>query len=88
MARWDRRQAEERAAKALKDSTDQLLAIIEEWAAASRLTAFFDDARARIEGLPEAERGTLLARLARARALIGTADTVTRFKEWRSPEER
>ena len=87
-ARWDRQRAEERAAKALKDSTDQLFAIIEEWAAAQRLTAFFDDARARIEGLPEAERGTVLARLARARALIGTTDTVTRFKEWRSPEER
>jgi hypothetical protein len=88
VVRWDRRQAEERAAKALKDSTDQLLAIIEEWAAATRLAAFFDDARARIEGLPEAERGALLARLARARGLIGTTDTVTRFKEWRSPEDR
>jgi hypothetical protein len=65
-----------------------LLAIIEEWAAAKRLTAFFDDARSRIEGLPEAERGALLARLLRARGLIGTTDTVTRFKEWRSPEER
>ena len=88
MARWDRRQAEERGAKALKDSTDQLLAIIEDWAAATRLTEFFDDARSRIEGLPEAERGGLLVRLDRAKDLIGATDTVTRFKEWRSPEER
>lgn len=88
LARWHRRQAEERAAKALKDSTDQLLAIIEEWASATRLTAFFDDARSRIEGLPETERGALLVRLARAQDLIGTTDTVTRFTEWRSPEER
>jgi len=62
-----------------------LLAIIEEWAVSMRLEAFFDDARSRIDGLPEAERGALLARLARARDLIGTTDTVTRFKEWRSP---
>jgi hypothetical protein len=88
MARWERRQAEERAAKALKDSTEELLGIIEDWAAAQRREAFFTDAFARANALSEPARTDLLGRLQCARTLIGSTDTVTCITKWKSPEER
>ncbi|HYC57327.1 MAG TPA: hypothetical protein VEL28_20515 [Candidatus Binatia bacterium] len=64
------------------------MAIIEAWEAAMRVNAFFDDARQRIERLQEPDRTTHLARLTRARELLGSTDPMTHLMEWRTPEER
>ena len=85
---WDREEAERRAAKALKESKEELLEIIETWAMSKRLEEFFADAEHRLEGLPKAERVRMMERLQYARKLIGSIDALDRFQSWKTPEER
>lgn len=86
--KWEREEAERRAAKALKESKEELLEIIEMWATSKRLEAFFADAERRLNDLPEDERVNTMERLRRARKLIGSIDALERFQSWKSPEER
>jgi hypothetical protein len=58
-------------AKALKESKEKLLEIIEMWAISKRLETFFTDAEQRLEGLSEGERDHMIDRLQRARTLPG-----------------
>lgn len=88
MEQWRRDEAERRAAKATKDSKEELLEIIERWAAAKRLEEFFADAEQRAESLPADQLEPALERLRRARGLIGSTDALQRFLSWRTPEER
>lgn len=88
MEQWQREEAQRRAAKALKESKDELLEIIEMWATSKRLEAFFADAERRLEGLDEEERGRTTESLRRARKLIGSIDALERFQSWKAPEER
>ena len=44
MEQWEREEAERRTAKALKESKEELLGIIEMWATSKRLEEFFADA--------------------------------------------
>ncbi len=85
---WRREEAEKRAAKALKDSTEQLLQIIEGWAQSRRLADFFSDAKRRLEDLSADEQNEMLERLRRAQELIGSIDALERFRSWKAPEER
>lgn len=85
---WRREEAERRAAKALKDSKEELFKIIEMWATSKRLEAFFADAEQRLEDLPEDLRVQTMERLQRARKLIGSIDALDRFQYWKAPEER
>lgn len=85
---WEREQEEKRIAKALQDSKTELQTIIDSWAAAKSLDAFFADADSRIRTLPEQEREPLTARLERARDLVGNTDALARLASWRTPEER
>ena len=82
--RWRREEDARRAAKALKDSREELLQIIDAWVEAKRLEAFFGDAERRARDSPD---GTI-GRLRQARALIGSTDALERFDAWRAPEER
>jgi len=86
--RWEREEAKRHAAKALKESKEELLKIIETWATSKRLEAFFADAERRLEGLKEEERVRALDRLRHARKLIGNIDALERFQSWKAPEER
>jgi len=88
MEQWKREEAERRAAKALKESKEELREIIEMWATSKRLEAFFTDAEHRLEDLPEDERAPTMERLRRARELIGSIDALERFQSWKAPEER
>ena len=88
MEQWDREKAERRAAKALKESKEELLEIIDTWATSKRLEAFFADAECRLEGLPKAERVRMMERLQYARKLIGSIDPLDRLQSWKAPEER
>lgn len=88
MEQWEREEAERRAAKALKESKEELLEIIEMWATSKRLEAFFVDAERSLEDLPEEKRDHTMERLRRARKLIGSIDALERFQSWKAPEER
>ncbi|MGB5472429.1 MAG: hypothetical protein WBQ78_03000 [Gammaproteobacteria bacterium] len=88
MEQWHREEAERRAAKALKDSKEELLEIIETWATSKQLEAFFADAERRLEDLPKDQREHTMERLRRARKLIGSIDTLDRLQSWKAPEER
>ena len=86
--RWRREEEARRAAKALKDSREELLQIIDAWAEAKRLEAFFADAERRARDLPDGQKERTIERLRHARALIGSTDALERFDAWRAPEER
>jgi hypothetical protein len=88
MKQWEREEAEMRAAKALKDSKEELLEIIEMWATSKRLEEFFADAEHKLKNLAEGERTRSMERLRRARKLIGSTDVLERFQSWKAPEER
>ncbi len=88
MERWEREEAERRAAKVLKECKEELLEIIEMWATSKRLEAFFADAERRLEDLPEDQREHTKERLRRARKLIGSTNALERFQSRKTPEER
>ena len=86
--RWRREEAERKAAKALKDSKEELLQIIAQWAEAKSLDQFFADAERRAADLDVDGRLRMLDRLKNARKLIGSVDALERLRTWKSPEER
>ena len=88
MEKWRREEEARRAAKALKDSKEELLQIIDTWAEAKRLEAFFADAECRARDLPDGQKERTIERLRQARALVGSTDALERFDAWRAPEER
>ena len=88
MEQCEREEAERRAAKALKESKEELFEIIETWAASKRLEEFFADAEHKLKNLAEGERTRSMERLRRARKLIGSTDALERFQSWNAPEDR
>lgn len=87
-AQWRQEEAERLAAKALKDSKEDIYRIIDQWAEANRIEQFFTDAERQAVDLEDEERIRLLDRLKRARELIGTVDALGHFMIWKAPEER
>ncbi|CBJ39337.1 conserved protein of unknown function [Ralstonia solanacearum CMR15] len=85
---WRREEAEKRAAKALKDSMEELLQIIDGWSQSRRLADFFSDAKRRLEDLSTDEQNKMHERLRRAQELVGSVDSLERFRSWKAPEER
>lgn len=86
--RWSREEAERKAAKALKESREELFQIIDAWAEANRIEKFFHDIEKRAVALSENERFRISERLTLARKLIGSVDALDYFINWRSPEGR
>jgi hypothetical protein len=85
---WRREEAERQRVQAIKESREQLFAIIDAWGVAKRIEAFFDDAERRSANLGNEDRGALVDRLHRARELLGGVDALQRFRSWKAPEER
>lgn len=92
---WDiqreryRLEAEERErAKNLKDSKNELVSIIQNWAEAKQIDEFFKDVQLRANDLSVEDRQSIKARLTEARKLLGTLDALERIKNWKSPIER
>lgn len=85
---WRREEEARRAAKALKESREELLQIIDAWAEAKRLEQFFADAERRAADLSDEERTKMFKRLKLARELIGGADALVHFMAWKSSGER
>jgi hypothetical protein len=93
--RWEaaeqKRRREEAArarAEARKASRATLAAIIERWAEAKRVEAFFEDAARRAASIEGEASSAMLERLQRARELLGGVDALERFRSWQTPEER
>lgn len=76
-------------AEDLKESRDELAAIIERGAEARRVEAFFADAEQRVAQLDDTEAVALRNRLRRARDLLGgVADALERVRQRRTPDVR
>lgn len=86
--RWRREEAEKRRLRAIEESTEELLGIVNDWAVAKRIEEFFADAGQRATRLSDEERATLVERLDRARSLLGGTDALQRFLAWKTPNER
>jgi hypothetical protein len=93
--RWEeesrRREAEEaelRAARALKESKDELLNIIEQWAQSRRIQEFFFEVESESTHLAENSKNAVSDRLRVGRHLLGDIKVLDRFIHWKSPEER
>jgi hypothetical protein len=89
--RWrecERQEAERRRLKHIKESREQLFAIVEDWGIAQRIEGFFADAERRASDLPAGEREAVFDRVHGARALLGGTDALGRFEAWKGPEER
>lgn len=85
---WQRQEEEQRKAKVIKESREEILEIINSWATAKHIAAFFDDVERSAVGINEDERLVLLERLKLAREMIGGVDTLRRLKSWKAPDER
>jgi GTP1/Obg family GTP-binding protein len=85
---WRREEAERLAAKALKESREELLQIIKAWGEATRIDIFFKDAEKRAASLSDDKKLKMLERLRLAREMIGSVDALDHFLAWRSPAER
>jgi hypothetical protein len=86
--KWRKEEAARRAAKALKDSKEELNNIIDAWADSNRIEKFFQDAEQKAATLGETERLKVLDRLKRAREMIGGIEALDYFLLWKSPDER
>jgi hypothetical protein len=84
----ERREADEKAAKARHDSREEILSIVKAWAKAKRIEEFFSDAEACLAGLDPNRRERMRDRLKHARDLIGSVDALERFGRRRAPDER
>jgi hypothetical protein len=85
---YEKRDAERRRAEALKQSREQLIAIVQDWSFVRSFESFFDDAQQRASSLPIDQRDRILDRIAQARAMLGGTDPLTHFQKWKSPSER
>jgi hypothetical protein len=85
---YEKREEERRRAEALKQSREQLIAIVQDWSFVRSFENFFEDMQQRVSTLPAEQREVILARIAQARAMLGGTDTLTHFQKWKSPDER
>lgn len=86
--KWERERAEEAVRKARKESKDELLAIIEEWIKVRRIEEFFEGIEAGLGSMGAEERQGIQDRLVLAKASVGAADAMRRFRTWKTPRER
>jgi hypothetical protein len=86
-AKWEREETERRRVRNIKESREQLFAIIDAWNVVKGIEGFFEDAERRARDLGDDERERLLDRLQRARALLGGIDALEHFLAWKAPEE-
>lgn len=85
IAEWQRKEEEKRRLKAIQDSRDQLDAVIQAWTKVNSIQAFFDDIERSALKLGEVEREVVMARLAKAKELIGCSDALEHFIGWEPP---
>lgn len=82
---YEKRETEKRRLKVIHDARDGLEAVIKAWARIKGIQAFFDDIERLAEQLGHEEAAAILARLAKAKALIGEQDALKHFEAWVPP---
>jgi hypothetical protein len=85
---YKKQEEERRRAEALKQSREQLIAIVQAWSFVRSFESFFEDMQQRVSTLPAEQRDVILGRITQARAMLGGTDTLTHFQKWKSPDER
>ena len=80
----DRRQVQE----SIKESRDQLAAIIRAWGEVMNVERFFQGVQDQAQRLPANEQALVLERLRLAREFMGTRDPMEFFCAWKTPLER
>jgi hypothetical protein len=85
VAEWQRKEIEKRRLKVIQDSRNQLEAVIQTWAQANSIQAFFDDIERSAGTLDSEAREVVLERLAKAKELIGDLDALKHFNGWGPP---
>ena len=85
VAEWRRKEEEKRQLKIVQDSRDRLEAVIQTWAKVNSIKAFFDDIERSAHRLGDDERKVVMARLAKAKELIGDLDALKHFNGWEPP---
>jgi hypothetical protein len=83
-----REEQERRRVQNVKASREELFAIIEAWAVAKRIEEFFEDVARRSPSVDREDGRALLDRVQRARQMLGGTDALSRFRNWKPPEER
>jgi hypothetical protein len=81
-------EAERRRIQNIKDATEDLHAVIEQYRVKVGIEAFFQEAEQRAGLLPPEAATLVLERLEKARSLIGTSDPLEALRNWQAPEER
>ena len=80
--------AERRAAQAYRDSKAELLEVIDRWAEATKIEAFFQDLERRVEDLVGQEKTAIEERIRLARDMIDSVNALDHLIRWKSPKER
>lgn len=86
--RWRREREEQRRKDAIRESREELYAIIQEWGKAKRIEGFFSEVEQFAQELNDGERQSLTSRLQEARAQMLGPNALKRFLAWKSAEER
>lgn len=87
----ERRRREEdrrRIEQSVDDSKTELRQVIERWSDVISIERFLAGVEERANDLPEPDRDHVLARLALARAFLGSHDPLEFFRGWKTPDER
>ena len=79
---------EEKKAASRKESLEDLVQVISDWAEVNRIEQFFSEAEKRAHALNDDEKHAMLERLRLARELVGSTDALDHFLDWKSPDER
>ncbi|MCB1668024.1 MAG: hypothetical protein KDI24_06655 [Pseudomonadales bacterium] len=85
---WEVEAAKRRSDEAHKESRQELLGLIDAWAEAKRINAFFDEVEAQALELSHDANRSILERLELARSFIGLPDALQKILNWATPIER
>jgi len=85
---YEKQEQERRRTQALKESREQLIAIVEAWSFARSFESFVEDMQQRVSTLPAEQRDAVLGRVAQARAMLGGIHTLNHFQKWKSLDQR
>lgn len=86
--RWAREERVRKRQEALKQSTADLLSLVDAWTRATNIENFFKDIEHRAANLPSDEKDRIDTRLAAARQLLGGTNALDRFARWQGPSDR
>lgn len=85
---WQQEEEQRRQTKALADSHNELLRVIDDWAKTKNLERFFNEIEQAVKNIDGEERKTVCERLEMARHMVGEGDALESLKAWRTPTER